>query len=473
MSSARNPKFYRSLSFRLTLWYIGILVLALALCLSLFYVVMVSAMHQRSDAYLTTVAQRTHEAMNRDGLDAATREVNQEISLSGKNDFFFRIFQTDKLVRSSDLTSWSDVNIPRQAPSAPEESNPAFESWSAGGVHANVRVLTMGLGSGTVLQLGMNVSDNIQLMKDTREKAGIIMMGMVLIAVLVGWMMARRALVGVQGLTATARDIADGRWDSRVAVTGRQDDIDQLSVTFNDMLDRLAVVVRSMKETNDNIAHELRSPLTRMRGAAETTMIRPELDAQARESAAITVEECDRLLGIINSMLDIAEAEARAVSWTMEVVDLAAVLEDACELFEPVAQDKAMTLSHTAQGDCRINGNMQQIQRVIANLIDNAVKYSPAGSRIDTQVARRDAMVELSVRNPGPGIPEKDLHRVFDRFYRCDSSRTTPGSGLGLSLAQAIVRTHGGTLSAASRGGEYTVFTLCIPATEYASKPQA
>jgi signal transduction histidine kinase len=148
----------------------------------------------------------------------------------------------------------------------------------------------------------------------------------------------------------------------------------------------------------------------------------------------------------------------------MAATDLAAVLSEACELFEPVAAEKGIRLNFVSQRGCLVWGNIQQLQRAVSNLIDNAVKYSPAGSLVEARATRSADAVELTVRNPGAGIAGKDLPHVFERFYRGESSRAGGGSGLGLSLAQAIVQAHGGSLVASSRPGEFTEFILRIPA---------
>jgi len=460
MSSARNPRFYHRLTFKLTVWYTCILAVAMGIGFIVLGAVMVSAIKHRSDAYLSAVAEKIRQAAKNGHLAEAAKEAVGEVELSGKNDFFYRIFRGGQVVSSSDLSAWRDLSF-EDPPAVTEQSNEAsFAMWTGKQAHSHVHILNASLDSNTVLQLGMNVTDNVGLIQHAHRLVGLIIGVLLCLAVLAGWAMAYRALAGVRNLTDVARGIAQGRLENRATATGGKDEVGELAVAFNTMTERLAALVASMKETNDNIAHELRSPLTRMRGHAEAALMHPVSDNAPRETAALTVEECDRLLGVINDMLDIAEAEAKAVSWPMKEIDLTAVMSDACELFEPVAADRDIELRLSCDGPAMVWGNIQQLQRAVANLIDNAVKYSPVNAVVEARISRNNDDVVVRVRNTGTGISEKDLPHIFERFYRGEGSRADTGSGLGLSLAQAIVRAHGGSLSASSHPGEFTEFVL-------------
>jgi len=291
------------------------------------------------------------------------------------------------------------------------------------------------------------------------------MLAAVGIAVVVGWLLAKRALVGVQNVTNTANAISRSALQQRVPTSGSGDEIDQLANTFNRMLERIESLVKSMAETNDNIAHELRSPVTRIRGQAETTLTGSGSIDRYREMAASTVEECDRLLAMINTMLDIAEAEAGVMGLKMSRVDVNALLRDICEIYEPVTTEKNIRVLVVATGSLTIRGDLQRLQRMIANLLDNAVKYTPRGGTIRLSADLTNSQVVLAVANTGEGILPEKLPHLFQRFYRADASRSQTGHGLGLSLAQAIVHAHGGQISVRSIPGDMTTFSVVLPAT--------
>jgi heavy metal sensor kinase len=342
---------------------------------------------------------------------------------------------------------------------------PYFQYAFGIGHHEKIRVLNLAAGNGSVLRVGITVQDDQRVVDQARRTISFIMIAVVGIAVIVGWLLAKRALIGVQNVTSTANAISRSELQRRVPTSGSGDEIDQLANTFNRMLERIETLVKSMEETNDNIAHELRSPIARIRGQAETTLTGDGALDEYREMAANTVEECDRLLTMINTMLDIAEAEAGVMSLKMTSVDVRALLRDICEIYEPMTAEKNIRVLIEEPGSLAARGDVQRLQRMIANLLDNAVKYTPKGGTIRLSARQRDGQVEMSVENTGEGIVPEKLPHIFQRFYRADASRAGTGSGLGLSLAQAIVRAHGGQISVHSIPGDTTTFSVVLPAT--------
>jgi heavy metal sensor kinase len=284
------------------------------------------------------------------------------------------------------------------------------------------------------------------------------------LAVVVGWFMARRALVGVETVTRTARRISEGSLEKRVPVKKRADEIDQLALTFNQMLDRIETLVTGIKEMSDNIAHDLKSPITRIRGIAEVSLTAGSSLQEYESMAAGTIEECDRLLDMINTMLIISRTEAGVTQLDRRKLDITNLVGDACDIFQSPAEDKGLAMVCNLPEDISINGDMRLIQRMVANLLDNAIKYTPANGRIDVSVAAgEDQLVQIAVRDTGMGISAKDREHIFERFYRCDPSRSQAGTGLGLSFARAVARAHNGEITVASTPGEGSTFTVTLP----------
>jgi heavy metal sensor kinase len=294
------------------------------------------------------------------------------------------------------------------------------------------------------------------------------MSGLIILAALIGWLLARHAVAGVRAVTHTARNIAEGTLDQRVPIKGRGDEIDQLATTFNQMLGRIQILVTSIREMSDNIAHDLKSPITRMRGMAEIALTTGKSINALEDMAAGTIEECDRLLDMINTMLFISKTEAGVGHLEVVDLDLAAVVRNACELYQPVAEDKNVDLACKVDAQCLIRGDARMIQRLVANLVDNAIKYSSAGTQVAVAlVTDSQNGVRLIVRDAGVGISAKDLPHIFERFYRSDTSRSPgqpdAGVGLGLSLAQTIARAHGGRIEVVSRPSHGSTFTVYFP----------
>ena len=273
----------------------------------------------------------------------------------------------------------------------------------------------------------------------------------------------QRALAGVDTVIHTARRISERSLDERVPVKKQVDEIDQLAITFNQMLDRIQKLVTEIKEMNDNIAHDLKSPITRIRGIAEVSLTTESTLQDYENMAGNTIEECDRLLNMINTMLIISKTEAGLGQFENKELDIAKVVQDACELFLPMAEIEGLTLVCDTLDRLITNGDIRMVQRMISNLIDNAVKYTPAGGKIEvTALSDGRQSIRISIKDSGRGISEKDLPHIFERFYRGRSNRTD-GSGLGLAIVKSVVQAHGGRVWVESEPGAGSRFLIEVP----------
>lgn len=279
--------------------------------------------------------------------------------------------------------------------------------------------------------------------------------------------MAKHALRGVDEVTTTALRIAKGDFEQRVPPKARGEEIERLATTFNYMLDRINALINGIRNMTDNMAHDLRSPIARIRGTAETTILSDSTLKEYESTVVDTIEECDRLLDMINTMLDISEAEAGASKLKKQEIDFADVVQKACDLFQPIADNNGVILSANISLPCYISGDTQKVQRMVANLLDNALKYTPTKGRVTVSVTRDDGRVVSSFSDTGVGISEVDLPHIFRRFYRCDQSRSQAGVGLGLSLAKAIAKSHGGDITVTSCPGKGSTFTIILPRSPY------
>jgi signal transduction histidine kinase len=285
----------------------------------------------------------------------------------------------------------------------------------------------------------------------------------------VGWFMAKRALSGVEEVTRAAVDITHGALDRRVPVTFNGDEIDRLANAFNTMVDRVQELIGQMKEITENIAHDLRSPITRMRGLAEMALIGENTDEGYSVVTGTIIEECDRLLAMINTMLDISEAEAGVIKFNIEPIDAVSMINDAVDLFHPVAENRHIDIEVRTPDSVYVHTDKRRLQRVLGNLLDNALKYSYPSGHILVEVRTDNNHMIIEFRDSGIGITQEDLLHIFDRFYRGEKSRTEPGNGLGLSYAKAFVTSLGGSITVASTPGEGSIFTVSLPRGPLAS----
>lgn len=272
----------------------------------------------------------------------------------------------------------------------------------------------------------------------------------VLLSVLAGGITARYVLRRIDGITGASRKIMSGDLSERIPVTGRNDEFDSMATSLNAMLDRIEQLMTGLKEVTDNVAHDLKTPLTRLRNKAEAAL-RGKADPEAqREALETTIAESDQLIRTFNALLLIARAEAGTPSGALSQTDISEVVADVAELYAPVAEDAGLTLSADVTPGIIMEANRELIGQALVNLVENAIKYGAEGQGAGgtlTLVAKRESReIVIEVADTGPGIPQADRARVFERFARLETSRTEPGAGLGLSLVSAVVRLHGGTV---------------------------
>jgi heavy metal sensor kinase len=317
---------------------------------------------------------------------------------------------------------------------------------------------------GTTMQVGKSTEARRDVLARFRATLGLVTLSIVAIALAGGWLATRSALRPLRRLTAAVRHVSrTGRIDERVRVAGEEDAIGELTSMFNAMLDKIEGLVSGMRGALDNVSHDLRTPLTRLRGSAELALAGPPDLERYREALADCVEEADRVLVMLNTLMDISEAESGAMPLQREPVRLADVVARAVELYGEVADARGVALVVSADPAVVVPGDRVRLEQVAANLLDNAVKYTPRGGQITVEVGVEQGRARLAVADTGPGIPADELPRIWDRLFRGDTSRAERGLGLGLSLVKAIVEAHGGTVEVSSQPGRGTAFAVRLP----------
>jgi len=262
-----------------------------------------------------------------------------------------------------------------------------------------------------------------------------------------GILVGRYALRRVDAVAATSREIVKGDLTRRVPLSGSGDEFDRLAQTINEMLDQIDMLMTGMRIVTDSLAHDLRSPLTRAKGSIELAL-RKETGAETyRHALEQTNTELDTILRTFEALINIAEAEAGVSRAALAPLDLSGLVRDLYEMYQPIAEDAGLEMTAEIADGITVRGNRQMLAQAIANLLDNAIKFTPPGGHIACSATAIDRRPMLSVADDGPGIAAEDRDRVLDRFVRLDSSRSAPGSGLGLSLVAAVARLHGARLS--------------------------
>ncbi|PCI45514.1 MAG: HAMP domain-containing histidine kinase [Proteobacteria bacterium] len=317
------------------------------------------------------------------------------------------------------------------------------------------------------IQVGLSRRANEAQLKHIWDNFGWALIIIILAGIMTGWWQVSRALADVERVRRIAIGIGEGDFNQRLTLEGHGQELVDLADTFNVMLDKIQQLLGKMRDVSDNIAHDLRTPVTRLRGMAEAALMsKTSNHCENQEVLAEIINECDRLTGMINTMLEIAQSDSGALRLERKPVDMAALLHEVCDLFSPVAEDAGIDLKLELNAThLVVMGDQSRLQRLMANLVDNAIKFSPEGSRIRLAACKEGESICLFVIDSGMGIPEEDMPHIFDRFYRSDRSRTTLGNGLGLSYVKSIVTAHGGDIQIQSQLGSSTSVRITLPAS--------
>ena len=456
--------FPRTLALRLTLWYAIIFSFSSFCGFVAFYLMTVSVIYGRTDQSLLNDMNEFQSLMALKGLDSVKVNMVLEATSEGLETMFLRLLsENGEELAVTDISSWGKINIDKAALKEISSGNSSyvFATLQPSDHDYKTRILYAPIGNGKFLQMGSSLKDDELFLAVLREKFGFISAIIMFFAIISAWFMAKRALMGVEEVTHTAEEITKGDIRQRVLLKDRGEEINRLSTTFNHMLDRISTLLNSMRDMTDNVAHDLRSPITKIRGIAEMALISGRSIDDYVNMAANTVEECDRLLSMINTMLDITEIEGGAGKLKVGNINIARMAQEACELFQPIAEDNGITLLCTAPENSYVIGDLQKLQRMIANILDNALKFTPQGGSVNVAVNGNEKEAVISIQDTGMGICKDDLPNIFKRFYRCDRSRSQTGSGLGLSLSLAIAKAHNGDITVTS-SSEGTTFTISI-----------
>lgn len=465
MSLKTRHRLRDTLAFRLTLWYAGIFTFSSLVAFTAYYLLARSELKRQTDQELLNELTEYSSLLSIKGLETLKTVIALEAESEGIGNVFFRILTPEgDVLTATNMSTWGEIGVGRAClKRLSEGGNPTFETLNIPRQPYQARILYGTMGSEKILQIGLSLAEKNRFMSAFLGIFSKLLVLLMFFAGLTGWFMAKRALKGVEEITRTAMHISDGALEMRVSLKGKGEEIDRLGNAFNRMLDRIHALLTGMRKMTDHIAHDLRTPITRIRGIAEVTLISEKSLEEYRSLAAKTIEECDRLLEVINTTLDISEAEAGVGRLKMDSMDFSRLVREALDLFQPVAEDKGIRVLLKVPEHCPITGDVRKLQRMTANLLDNALKYTQAQGSVEISLNCEGERVALSIRDSGIGIPPEDLPHIFKRFYRCDKSRSEPGAGLGLSLALAIARAHGGDIRVTSSPGEGSLFTVHLP----------
>ncbi|MGA7306386.1 MAG: ATP-binding protein [Rhodothermales bacterium] len=458
MSFERLRRLLRTVGVRLTAGYALLLLISLSLLFGL------------ADWQLRLVlAERDHTAIRREldelahdysseGIRALEEELRENMVTSSPKRLFVRLADADGRTRW--VGDWPPASLNLlEASEIPRDG-----SWRNVFTDKSERleVATQSLPDGGYLQIGASAEPRHEILETFRKTFALAALPVLFLGLFGGLFVARRVLSPLHELASLARHIeTTGKLDDRIPLRGTGDDLDELARQFNLMLDQIGRLLTDVRSTLDDVAHDLRTPMTRLRGHAELALQGIDSsEERCREALAESLESCDQVLAILNAIMDEAEAETGTLALHPEPISLGRLVDEVVELYQFVAEERHIVLEAHTTNDAVVAVDPGRIRQAVANLVDNAIKYTPEGGKVTLTVVSEGGDAVIRVRDTGSGVPEADLPHIWDRLYRGDRSRSTRGLGLGLSLVKANVEAHGGHVEVESRTGDGSVFTV-------------
>jgi signal transduction histidine kinase len=431
---------------RLAFWYASVFVVSSLAIIYLTYTLLASSLAERDRQLVNATLREYSERYQGGGLPALARAVEIEQRSGEHERLFVRVVReggAEAVFFSGDSGRW------KQALQDPDSTT--------------LEVASTTLFDGTLLQVGKSTESREALLRQFRTIVGLVSIAVVLVGLAGGILVTRSTLRPIHRLIrAVTTIISTGSTETRVPVQADRDAIDELSALFNQMLDRITTLIDGMGNALDNVAHDLRTPMTRLRGLAERALESGD-PAMQREALSSCLEESDRILAMLDTLMDISEAETGTMRLTRIDVDLASLIEETVDVYEDVAEERLIAVTTSVEPNLTVNADRDRLRQVLANLLDNALKYTAPEGRVTITARLEGPSVRIDVSDTGVGIAAHDLPRIWERLYRGDQSRAERGLGLGLSLVRAIVLAHGGTVSVESQVGRGSTFTVILP----------
>lgn len=463
---------FRSIGFKLTFWYSGLLSLTFLLLAVTAYGLLSYSLSRQMDNSLNSIGEVLVEKTREEGAGLYPADVDE---------LFRRFFGFSPLERYFDI--FAPDNRPGQDPKQEQaKQNPispeAIEYARRGESYLEtisdiepypVRVLTAPVMVGGRLTNVVRVGMSLENIYKTRRQFILIMAAIFPLGLILagggGWLLARRALSPVDQMTRTARKISGEDLDQRLEETGNGDELDRLASTLNQMLDRLHQSIEQMRRFSADASHELQTPLTILKGEMEVALRRTRSLGEYQEVLSSGLEEIDRLNHLVEGLLLLARADGGVLQLDAQPLELPSFLIDIFNQMEPLAQDYRVSLQMETSDPVTIEADGEHLRRLFYNLLSNAIKYSPAESQVKVSISRRQNRAVINIVDQGRGIPEEEQTQIFDRFYRATStgSRDREGVGLGLSISASIVKAHGGRIEVESVPGDGSTFKVFLP----------
>ncbi len=464
MFSGSINRIRKTVSFRLALTYSAIFVLSSVILFLVTYWFLFLSIRDKDRESIHLEFHECAIQYQKGGIAALSAEVEFEKHVSGKNPFLVW------LVGPQNNTLF--LNMPDQFGHADfqeleERGVDSKDQWSYFTVKGNkdtLEITSEPLPDGSRLLIGKSIVTRTELLERFRTISVAIIFPVLLFGLAGGALLARQALRPIRHLTETVRSITTtGELGARVQMGQRDDELAELGTLLNAMLERIETLIEKLKGELDDVAHDLRTPIMRMRGMAEMALQSDDEIESLRCAVGTCIEESERLLTMATTLMDISVAEAGMMDLHLQAVNISNLIEDVGSLYAYVAEEKSISIHTSYPRELYVSVDRKRLQQAVANLLDNAIKYTPSGGKVDIRASKEQHVIVVTVRDTGIGIPPDEIRKIWDRLYRGDRSRSQEGFGLGLSLVRAIVQAHGGRVEVFSEPGAGSLFVLTLP----------
>jgi signal transduction histidine kinase len=452
----RLPRLFRTTTFRLMLVFLALFEAAAAAFLAYIYISTAGEVRLRSESAITKEMHSLEAVYEQGGVNALNQAI---IERTASDRPFLYLLMSPKGTKISGSIAQSPIDD-FSGDKAWKKFNVTETDPDGGEMQRSARGLQEKLTGGEMLFIGADEGEaEGYVHKIVRALWGAEVL-VVILGLGGGILVSRNVSRSMQSLNDLVAAVRSGDLRARAKVRGTRDEIDELAEGLNDMLDRLEHSMGGLRHAGDAIAHDLRSPLTRLRARLEVALIDVEAGkGDPKQGLIQAVEDADGVLRTFNAVLAIARLQAAGQVPDPKEFDPGALAEDVAELYEPLCEDKGLDFKSEVTPGLKVRGNREFVAQALANLIDNAIKYTPEGGAVMLRMRRRSSgEIEFSVTDTGPGVPDEDLARVVQRFVRLENSRNQPGAGLGLSLVVAVAEAHGGRLELAEGPGKVGEF---------------
>lgn len=464
-----HKKFQYSIEFRLTFWYAVVFILSWIVLFTAGFTLLDKSIKEKDRRIIREIMANYALVADSTGTDLLVKNLKKETMTHMAEGHFLMVSSPDHGIYHLTIPyGWPDLDHEKLQKALPYRGDQwvslTTDQYS---IHNEQRsdeleIAGQRLKDGSLLHMGHSAEFREELLEHFRDIFLLIMLVVVLVSIFIGMILARRSMAPVKALTNTVARVRSGSIKARVPLSDTENELQELAWQFNKMLDRIETLIQGMGQALDNVAHDLRTPLTRMGISIERAVLDSDPE-QLREALFDCAEESQRISSMLNTLMDISEAETGAMQLNYTKIMPNLLIDGVMEIYQYAAQEKRVILESHCTPDLVFYADKNRMQQLLCNLIDNAVKYSQNNSHVTITASQEEKFLKITVQDNGIGIQPGEISKIFDRLYRSDKSRQEKGCGLGLSLVKAVINAHNGTITVKSTPGKGSAFILSLP----------